>query len=252
MKIYSIALLIVFVLPGCSERVFTWTHQAPGSGADIIRVHPNEYTLYLRQVCVSKGNSTYFNCPDNSTDSTVKKIEIEYLFLSKDSKRVIYITNFPDKYEKFYSRRGFVNTSNIINVNAWYLSKIFIGEINTTQKTIQFRKEGIEQLLVHYTELPDDGISFTTVVENGKEQKLREIGPALSPVPTFFKKDSFRWMLDHYWKDAATGVPITNNEMIISRRNGIYFHLDTTWEDRKQRWIKYRYKRLSTKNYSYN
>ena len=135
-----------------------------------------------------------------------------------------------------------------INVNAWYISKIFIGEINRATKRVRFRKEVLNELLVHYRDLPGNGIAFETIEESTKRKdRSRSVNAALTPIPQFYKKDSFRWMLNYVSNTPTNAVSISNNSFIVVPKKGIYFALASPWDDRSEMWIRYRYNRLATK-----
>src|SRR6478735_5779062 len=93
--------ILIFILNACRvAREFKFIE--PPSKTDplsqVEKIDPNDYQVFLREVCTSdnKAKTTYQECPRGSAFEQFRKIELEYLFISRKSDTIIYITNFPD------------------------------------------------------------------------------------------------------------------------------------------------------------
>ena len=167
MKACNFLFCLLLLTGSCStERQFRFS-DGPAMPGVTERVSSTDYTLYLRQVCVSddKAKETYLDCPPDSKRSGLKKLEIEYLFVSNTGDRVIYITNFPDKYEYIYNSPGYIFKDKV-NVNTWYFSKIYIGTIDKRTGTITFRKNDKKSRIIQYDKPTPDMIRFVSIITN--------------------------------------------------------------------------------------
>lgn len=243
-------ILISLILFGCHpQRIFYFQSQnfsVPESSKPV-EISSESYTLYTRQLCFSQQEG-YQNCPPEIPDNS-HKVEIDYLFISKTDDKVIYITNFPDKFEHIYQKEGFADADNY-SVNSWYFSKIFIGTLNRQTNNIKFIYGKPPKGLEIHAEFATNGtITFTSLSEISKKPPvLRDIQQAIIPLPTFFEKKSFSLVFNQFLKKQETevrNISILNHTLYFHHR-GLFFQLSEPWKKNKSSWVKYKSNRVIT------
>jgi len=246
---------VLLMLISCSTvREFKYS-DGPDAGDKTIveKLDPNDYTIYLRQVCTSddKAKNIYLDCPLAQGHDNLKKLEIEYLFISKKDDRVFYITNFPDKYEYIYNTPGF-SFSDKVNVNVWYLSKLFVGTIERAKGTITFKRNEKKSMIIEFDMPSQNQVRFSSLDEKKQDHSRIRKMTALNPSPSFFAYPDFQFMFTKYKSpplEQENAVPVTDNAIIFVKGKGVYFGLAQKWDNKDKRWIKYKYGRLATRNF---
>lgn len=254
MKLIALFCYFMIILNSCSvEREFKFID--PPSNANplsqIEEIDPNDYQVFLREVCTSdnKAKTTYQECPRGAAIEQFNKIELEYLFVSRKSDTIIYITNFPDKDEYIYNTAGYQFKDKVF-VNVWYLSKIYFGKIDRCSGTITFQKNSKKSIVIGYDQTMSDRIKFQFIYDIEKKDTVRREMSALLPMPGFYEYPAFEWMFAQYdvnGKPVHTAVGIANNSLLIIHRSKICFELTDKWGDHKEKWIRYKYNRLATR-----
>src|SRR5689334_14735968 len=65
---------------------------------DEYSINPTAYKLYVKSICVD-GMNRPINCRGLEQDTVV---EMEYMLMSEDDKRVLVINNLPNRSQKFF------------------------------------------------------------------------------------------------------------------------------------------------------
>ena len=104
------------------------------------------YQFYLRQVYRDKNqrqeNILKTNLEKNDTaDKT--RIEVEYLLLSWEQKKAIYISTIPDKYQHYYSSNHFADTL----INAYDFSTFHFGIIHDDGESLSFTSKDRKKVM---------------------------------------------------------------------------------------------------------
>lgn len=253
MKKIIIWILVVIMCSSCStERKFFHSDGPSEDMAKItVSVDPADYKIYLRQVCTSdnEAKEIYFDCPGNASQ-TDRKLELEYLFISNKDDRVIYITNFPDKNELIYNTPGF-QFNGKIPVNPWYFGEIFIGRINKTKDSIIFIHNRRITRVISYHVLQGGNIQFSSITEKRRDvERKTYYMKSLAPPPSFKPQEDFEWMFNQYAAAGAVqtvAVPVNNNSIVIVEGKGVYFEFTRPWNNREEKGVRYKYKRLVTR-----
>ena len=146
-KLYYL-LLLVFLCCACGRGKYYITSVFRKGEADKMSVLDldSTYHFYLRDVYrVKNGPNDYVmkaNIPKSDTIERAR-IEVEYLLLSWQHKKAIYISTVPDKYQHYYSTHHFADTL----INAYDFSTFHFGKIADDGEGISFSSKDGKKVL---------------------------------------------------------------------------------------------------------
>ena len=100
----------------------------------------SSYHFYLREVYRDKNqlNENVLNSNVAKGDTANKKrIEVEYLLISRSYNNAIYITTIPDKYQHYYSTYRYADTL----INAYDFNTFHFGKISDNGESLVFTSD---------------------------------------------------------------------------------------------------------------
>ncbi|RYY31172.1 MAG: hypothetical protein EOO04_02195 [Chitinophagaceae bacterium] len=97
----------------------------------------DSYELYVREGFLEETGTgrKQLNTAQNRISATGKRIEVEYLLVSKNQKRCLYIATVPDKYRNRYQEDFMKDTINLYDARVFYY-----GELTQSDK-VTFRSK---------------------------------------------------------------------------------------------------------------
>lgn len=232
-----------------AQRVFYFQpDDFPRGELEEVKLSPLDYDIYVRQICIQSQTQGFTNCPPDDLPDSLTRVEVQYLLKSRNSNRVVYITNYPDQFEELIAARIFDIDSGTVSLNPWYFSKFYIGEYNDSSGQIVFRRSASKTLRITYS-LHQDSIFFDRLaIEENTISKTMDINSSLSPRTRFVKQNSFRWFFKED-DDESAGIPLREDTLYVSRKSGlkgIFFRLARQWKGQPCCYIYYKYGRLMT------
>ena len=136
---FSTLLIFGLLFGACSRGKYYITDTFRNGNVDNMQVLEldSTYNFYLRQVYKDKNQqqeNVLKTNVDRSDTADKKRIEVEYLLLSWQAKKAIYISTIPDKYQHYYSSNHFADTL----INAYDFSTFYFGRIDDNGESISF------------------------------------------------------------------------------------------------------------------
>jgi hypothetical protein len=155
----------------------------------------SSYHLYIREVFLDTndaGDKMVLINNDNAASNN-KLIEIEYLLLSTQQNKVVYIATIPDKYQTYYAKKAkFLKREYL---NAYDFSTFHFGRKTAGEHSIVFENNSTGHSDTwHYRIEKDSILHVYEVVERrkGDVANVYLADEALSRKASFIRTDSFR------------------------------------------------------------
>jgi hypothetical protein len=186
----------------------------------------SSYKLYIREVLLDTTNAGDKLVRDSNTDhtNTDKLIEIEYLLLSAQQGRAVYISTIPDKYQTYYAKKARYLKREYLN--AYDFSTFHFGKKIAGQNSLVFENTNTNHSDTwNYTIEADSILHVSEVVEriNGEANNVYLVDEALSRKASFVRTDAFRNMDKEKKAETKRGRPPLQR---FSKDNTIYFSND--------------------------
>ncbi len=198
----------------------------------------SSYHLYIREVFLDTSDAgDKMVLADNDNLSTGNKlIEVEYLLLSEQQNRVLYISTIPDKYQSYYAKKS------------RYLKREYLNAYDFS--TFRFGKKAEANALIfenaaryttwNYRVERDSILHVQQVVErsNRNTANTYPVDEALSRPAVFIRTDSFRIAFRNMDKEKKVEIKkgrpplkrFSTNNTIYFKKDGskysIYFRFD--------------------------
>jgi len=219
------------LLFSCARKFYITSTFRNGVPAGIQQwVLDSSYQLYIREVFLdttNTGDKLVSNSNTNYTSSN-KLIEIEYLLLSAQQGRVVYISTIPDKYQTYYAKKARYLQREYLN--AYDFSTFHFGKKIAGQNSLVFENTSTKHSDTwNYTIDAGNILHVYEVVEriNGEANNVYLADEALSRKASFVRTDSFRIAFRNMDKEKKTetkrGRPPLKR---FSKDNTIYFNND--------------------------
>lgn len=197
----------------------------------------NEYDLYTRQVIKVFDPTKKLYVPINAKpDTNNPLIEIEYLLVSRSTKKVLIINNISDKRKSFYNSKDKIAdlgaAADTVKIDIWYFSQFRFGKIENNSLIF---KNVHGKLIHHIWNINDSGhvikINSLSVADSSGED-LRIIEKAFAIEMLFFKEDKFQFVFKNNRGKGMKGlVPefnLANQSIyIVNKTKEIVFRFDT-------------------------
>jgi len=196
MKKMIVLLFTLMLFFSCARKFGISTAFRKGIPANMQQlVLDSSYHLYIREVFLDTSDAGDKMVLANNDDLNPgnKLIEIEYLLLSEQNNRAVYISTIPDKYQSYYAKK--IRYLQRAYLNAYDFSTFRFGRKTTTEKAIVFEnKNGHGSDTWNYKIENDSILHVYEVVEriNGNTGNIYAVDEALSRKASFVRTDSFR------------------------------------------------------------
>jgi len=193
---YLLTLYCLLLFVSCTRKYGVSAEFRKGIPSDMQQwVLDSSYRLYIREVFLDtmvrgdrqvKADNEVYNKND-------KLIEIEYLLLSTEKKRAVYISTIPDKYQLYYAKKAkYLKREHL---NAYDFSTFRFGKKADNSNTIVFDNINTGHSDTWIYEIEQDSILHVKeVVEriNGEAVNIYFADEAIDPNASFIRTDSFK------------------------------------------------------------
>ena len=164
-------LLTVLILALCScKSSYYYRANALIEGEKIYPIDlDSTWELYFREGFLESSGKGLkeLNVAPSKAASSGKRIEVEYLLISKDKQRVLYIATIPDKYRNRYEDDFMKDTINLYDARVFYYGRltgdgkvIFYSKSNDKDRDIWTLRETRNDItIVEIREYKNDGLS---------------------------------------------------------------------------------------------
>ena len=243
MKKISTLLFAVMLFFSCARKFDISTAFRKGIPAGMGQlVLDSSYHLYIREVFLDTSDAGDKLVLANNNDLTAsnKLIEIEYLLLSEQQNRVVYISTIPDKYQLYYAKKS------------RYLKRAYLNAYDFS--TFRFgKKTAGGQAIVFENKTTSDNDTWNYKIENDSMLHVYEVmeringslniynvDQALSRKASFVRTDSFRIAFRNMDKEKKVEIKrgrpplkrFSSDNTIYFKKEGdkysIYFRFDKT------------------------
>ncbi len=187
----------------------------------------SSYQLYIREVFLDtavQGDRQVR--PDNEEHSSKDKlIELEYLLLSIEHKKAVYISTIPDKYQLYYAKKSRYLKREYLN--AYDFSTFRFGTKTGNRNEIVFENSATGHKDTWIYEIVNDSILHVKeVVErlNGDAANIYFTDEALSRSASFIRADSFKIAFRNMDKEKKNEIKRGRPPLLrFSKDNIIYY-----------------------------
>ncbi len=201
MKFYFtfLSLLIISFILSCntyySKKAYLLDTTVKEKEAIII---DRSYDYYIRQLYVEKENGDKNIKAFTQKNATDKLIEVEYLFVSPQTRNVIYIATRPDKYQRYYADTTTYFGESKLNADDFRV--LFFGKLLSNNAVEFISADGKDKDIWHVEINNVDTNNFVTLqrIENYKKGEFVNLVPvdkALDKAISFKKVDDYEIIL---------------------------------------------------------
>jgi len=227
MKKMIVLLLAVLLFFSCARKFDISAAFRKGIPANMQQlVLDSSYHLYIREVFLDTSDAGDKMVLANNNDLSPgnKLIEIEYLLLSEQDNRAVYISTIPDKYQSYYNKKSHYLKREYLN--AYDFSTFRFGRKATAEKAIVFKdKKGDGSNTWNYR-IENDSILHVYEVEESinDSRRIYSTDEALSRKASFVRTDSFRIAFRNMEKERKVEIKRGRPPLKrFCRDNTIYF-----------------------------
>jgi len=242
MKILTAFICCAALLFSCARKFSITSTFRNGIPADMQQlVLDSSYHLYIREVFLDTSNAgdKVVKTAKTISGQPGKLIEIEYLLLSEQQKKAVYISTIPDKYQTYYAKKAKYLQREYLN--AYDFSTFRFGRKADDDNAIVFDNKLTNYSATWNYKIEKDSILHVyEVVErfNGDASNVYLADEALSRRASFIRTDSFRIAFRNMDKEKKVetklGRPplkrLSKDDIIYFRNDGkkysIYFRFD--------------------------
>ena len=243
MKKIIILLTVAVLFFSCTRKFDISSAFRKGIPNDMEKmVLDNSFHLYIREVFLdtSDAGDKMVLATTNNFSAKNKLIEIEYLLLSEQQHKAVYIATIPDKYQTYYAKKArYLNREYL---NAYDFSTFRFGKKTGAENTIVFEnKNGNGSDSWNYKIENDSILHVYEVVEGiSNSQHVYDADEALSRKASFVRTDSFRIVFRNMDKEKKVEIKrgrpplkrFCKDNTIYFKKDGdkysIYFRFDKT------------------------
>ncbi len=202
------------------------------------------YSLYVKSICKRKSGKVDVpcNCKELGVIDPKDMVENEFLFLSKEHKKVVVINYIKDRDQKFYNKsatakKSLVKGNEMVDVNIWFFNQARFGNLDTSKGEIIFQEttspKGKHLWKISFNEDSLQIHSVSTVLADGFDQRDTELSLAL--VPVFFSAERYRIIFQrpYYGTDPPSPVfELPENRISVDTKGWcVYFMFNEPVED---------------------
>lgn len=216
--------VILLLMLGACRKVFYYTSLDPATNPQSVVGKlqlDNTYKFYVRQVFEEKVNNESELKSDVPATARGKEelIEVEYLFISKDSNRVVYITTMADKYKQRY-RKFYLGDK---YANAWDFKTFLFGELlpGNEIKFTDWKNYKTDTWQIDFSNGNDERVYFTQLTEKRDSIYHQQI-PVKEVLKheVFFTKVNDPMVVFHQNETREDTVQLLNNTIYLLKRRG--------------------------------
>jgi hypothetical protein len=244
MKKIILLLLAILFFFSCARKFDISSAFKKGMPAGMQQlVLDSSYHLYIREVFLDTSDAADKMVLANNNDLSPsnKLIEIEYLLLSEQQQRVVYISTIPDKYQSYYAKKSRYLKREYLN--AYDFSTFRFGKTTAGGQAIVFDDKNDRESDTWNYKIENDSILHVyEVVESsrGNRANCYSADEAFSRKASFVRMDSFRIAFRNMAKEKKVEIkkgrpPLKrfciNNTIYFKKEGGkysIYFRFDKT------------------------
>ncbi len=183
----------IFLFISCARKYSVSNAFKNGVPADMQQwVIDSSYKLYIREVFLDTANPGDKRVLQNNSTGNRKLIEIEYLLLSTEGGKAVYISTIPDKYQTYYAKKSLYLKREYLN--AYDFSTFRFGKADSVEKEVVFEKNKNRKDIWKY-KIDNSGLLriYEVIEKNGDDDtNIYLVDEAIGYPASFVQTDSFR------------------------------------------------------------
>ena len=245
MKTHLLFGLLVLGFWSCKSPYFSYKGELDSTKKyEEYTIDRNHYHLYVKSICIDSLDklSEPRNCSGSRGEEVV---EMEYLLMSEDSKKVLVINNLPNSHQKFFKEKSRLmkwNNRDAAEINIWYFKQFRFGTIEDDPSLVTGRHLRFTTVEKHpvtyvwqYTKTDDDVVTLVAVGEQYPDRLDNRFSEAaLSLVPTFKRVENYKFVFQmpkQFKKRSASPVELPEAKWRVLRNGerdmNTYFRFDS-------------------------